>query len=100
MARARLPDNETVYNAVSRLQIAPQYASSNRSSSIMASSNRSRQPYDYGQQQAYGQPRLRPAHLRPAAAVLWAATAYYGQQQGYYAPQGYPPQPPPVYRQW
>ena len=25
---------------------------------------------------------------------------YYGQQQGYYAQPGYPPQPPPVYRQW
>ena len=25
---------------------------------------------------------------------------YYGQQQGYYVQPGYPPQPPPVYRQW
>ncbi len=33
-------------------------------------------------------------------AKRYNGQGYYGQQQGYYVQPGYPPQPPPVYRQW
>jgi hypothetical protein len=96
VARARLPDSETVYNAQpyndQPTQIAPQYGPQQPQ----------QQPYD-SQQQAYSQ----PAYGQPAYGQRYAQPqpyygqqGYYGQQQGYYAPQGYPPQPPPVYRQW
>jgi hypothetical protein len=95
MARARQPDTDVGY-APQPLQVAPQYA---------------QQPPQYGQpgygQPAYGQPAYQqPAYGQPVYVQrsYGQPQAYYGQPvyqqpQSYYAP-GYPPQPPPVYRQW
>ena len=72
VARSRLPDNETVYNA-QPLPIAPQYA---------------QRPSPYYGQPAYGQ----RYYVQPQP--------YYGQPyggQGYYVQPGYGQ---PVYRQW
>jgi hypothetical protein len=89
MARARQPDNEAGYSP-QPLQVAPQYA---------------QQPPQYGQP-AYGQPVYQqPAYGQPVYVQrYYGQPAYgqpaYGQPQTYYAQPGYPPQPPPVYRQW
>jgi hypothetical protein len=106
VARARLPDSETVYNA-QPLPTAPQYQQPQQQP-YYGQQQPQPQPYD-GQQQAYGQPAYgQPAYGQPAYGQrtyaqpqpYYGQQGYYGQQQGYYAPQGYPPQPPPVYRQW
>jgi hypothetical protein len=90
VARAHLPENETVYNG-QPMQIAPGYG-----------------------QPAYGQPNYgQPNYAQRSYAQPYPAQSYYGQsnyappayarpgyaQPGYAAP-AYPAQPPPVYRQW
>jgi len=82
VARSHLPENETAYSA-QPMPITPQY---------------DQQPQPDGNQQAYGQ----PAYGRPAYGQRYYAQpqTYYGQPQSYYAQPAYPPQPPPVYRQW
>jgi hypothetical protein len=104
VARSHLPQNETAYSP-QPLQVAPpQYG---------------QQPQPYGQpgygQPGYGQPayQQQPGYGQPVYAQrsYGQQQGYYGQQQGYgqpayqqpqsyYAQPGYPPQPPPVYRQW
>jgi L,D-transpeptidase catalytic domain len=87
VARAHLPDSETVYNN-QPVQIAPQYGQQQPQ----------QQPYYGDQQQAYSQPAYGQRYY--AQPQPYSGQGYYGQQQGYYAQPGYPPQPPPVYRQW
>ena len=97
VARAHLPDNETVYNN-QPVQLAPQYQQQPQQQ-YYGQQQPQPQPYDDGQQQAYSQPGYgQRTYAQPQP--YYGQQGYYGQQQGYYAPQGYPPQPPPVYRQW
>jgi L,D-transpeptidase-like protein len=82
VARARSPDSETVYNN-QPAQLAPQYSQQPPP----------QQTYYGGQQQAYGQPAYgQRYYAQPQPS--------YGQPQPYYGQPAYPPQPPPVYRQW
>jgi hypothetical protein len=97
VARAHLPDNETVYNN-QPVQLAPQYQQQPQQQ-YYGQQQSQPQPYDDGQQQAYSQPGYgQRSYAQPPP--YYGQQGYYGQQQDYYAPQGYPPQPPPVYRQW
>jgi L,D-transpeptidase catalytic domain len=84
VARARLPDSETVYNP-QPMPIAPQYGQA--------------QPRPVYSQQVYGQPAYGQRYYAQPQPY-YGQQSSYGQPQPYYAPQGYPPQPPPVYRQW
>jgi hypothetical protein len=94
VARAHLPDNETVYNN-QPVQLAPQYQQQPQQQYY---GQQQSQPYDDGQQQAYSQPAYGQRYY--AQPQPYNGQGYYGQQQGYYVQPGYPPQPPPVYRQW
>jgi hypothetical protein len=101
VARAHLPDNETVYNN-QPVQLAPQYQQQPQQQQYYGQQQQ-QQPYDDGQQQAYSQPgygQRTYAQPQPYNGQAYNGQGYYGQQQGYYAQPGYPPQPPPVYRQW
>ena len=95
VARARLPDNETVYNNQpadpDRAAIWPAAAATAAATTAAAAAVAASTAYS---QPAYGQRNY--AQPQP----YYGQQGYYGQQQGYYAQQGYPPQPPPVYRQW
>ncbi len=91
---SRLPENETVYNAqgynaqpnnTQPMQLAPPYG-------------QQPQPYYDGQQQAYSQPAYGQRYY--AQPQPYDGQGYYAQPRTYYTPPGYPPQPPPVYRQW
>jgi hypothetical protein len=107
VARAHLPENETVYNG-QPMQIAPGYGQQSS-------------PY-YGQptygQPAYGQPNYgQPNYAQRSYAQPYPGQSYYGQsnyappayvrpgyaQPGYaqpgYAQPAYPAQPPPAYWQ-
>jgi hypothetical protein len=95
VARAHLPDNETVYNN-QPVQLAPQYQQQPQQQYY--GQQQQQQPYDDGQQQAYSQPGYgQSTYAQPQP---YNGQGYNGQQQGYYVQPGYPPQPPPVYRQW
>ena len=94
VARAHLPDNETVYNN-QPVQLAPQYQQQPQQQYY---GQQQPPPYDDGQQQAYSQPAYGQRYY--AQPQPYNGQGYYGQQQGYYVQPGYPPQPPPVYRQW
>jgi hypothetical protein len=92
VARSRLPENETAYSA-QPMPIAPQYG---------------QQPAPNYGQPAYGQPAYgQPAYGQPVYVQRYYAQpqpyygqTYYRQPQPYDAQPAYPPQPPPVYRQW
>jgi len=97
VARSHLPDNETVYNG-QPLQTAPQYGQQPpQQQPYYGQQQPQPQPYD-GQQQAYGQPAYGQRYY--AQPQPYNGQGYYGQPQPSYAQPGYPPQPPPVYRQW
>ncbi len=92
VARAHLPDNETVYNN-QPVQLAPQYGQQPPPPAP--------QPYYAGQQQAYSQPAYGQRYY--AQPQPYGQSPYgqgYDQPRTYYTPPGYPPQPPPVYRSW
>jgi hypothetical protein len=104
VARAHLPDNETVYNN-QPVQLAPQYDQQQEQQPPQQQPYYGgqqpppqQQPYYDGQQQAYSQPGY--GQRTYAQPQPYNGQGYYGQQQGYYVQPGYPPQPPPVYRQW
>jgi len=108
VARAHLPDSETVYNN-QPVQLAPQYGQQQEQQPPQqqpyygGQQPPQQQPYYDGQQQAYSQPgygQRTYAQPQPYNGQGYNGQAYYGQQQGYYVQPGYPPQPPPVYRQW
>jgi hypothetical protein len=78
VARARPQENETAYSA-QPTPVAPPYDQA--------------PPRPSYSQQVYGQPAYGQRYYAQPQP-------YYGQPQPYYAQPGYPPQPPPVYRQW
>jgi L,D-transpeptidase catalytic domain len=103
VARAHLPENETVYNAqgygangqgygAQPMQIAPQYGQPQSGQPPL-------QPYYDGQQQAYSQQGYGQRYYAQPQPQPYYGQGY-GQPRTYYTPPGYPPQPPPVYRQW
>jgi len=104
VARSHLPDNETVYNA-QPTQLAPQYGGQPAPQYQPAQP----QPY-YGQQQGYRQQGYGEqqdySQQQAYSGPGYGQQRYYAQPQpsyggqGTYAQPGYPPQPPPVYRQW
>ena len=103
VARAHLPDNETVYNN-QPVQLAPQYQQQPQQQ-YYGQQQPQQQPYDDGQQQADSQPGYGQRTYAQPQPYYGQQQGYgeqqgYGQQQGYYVQPGYPPQPPPVYRQW
>jgi hypothetical protein len=85
VARAHMPENETSYSA-QPTQLAPQYQEPQPQ-------YQEPQPQPYYSQQVYGQPAYGQRYYAQPQP-------YYGQPRPLYAPPGYPPQPPPVYRQW
>jgi L,D-transpeptidase catalytic domain len=87
VARSRLPDNETVYNA-QPLPIAPQYQRQYGAQPAP--------PPEYAQQQGFP-PQPQP-YGRPAYGQRYYVQPQPGYGQGYYAQPGYYGQP--VYRQW
>lgn len=111
VARAHLPDNETVYNN-QPVQLAPQYGQQQQQpyygqqpsqQQYYGQQPPQQQPYDDGQQQAYSQPGYGQgtyAQPQPYYGRDNDGQGYYGQPRTYYTQPGYPPQPPPVYRQW
>jgi hypothetical protein len=94
VARAHLPDNETVYNG-QPVQIAPPYGQPQPQPYY--GQQQQPQPYYGQQQQAYSQPGYGQRYYAQQPQPY--GQGYYGQPQPYAQP-GYPPQPPPVYRQW
>ncbi len=99
VARAHLPENETVYSS-QPMAIAPQYG---------------RQPAPYDNQPAYGQPTYgqtaygQPAYGQPAYGQRYYAQPQsqfppqpppYGGQSAYGQPYAQPAYGQPVYRQW
>jgi hypothetical protein len=94
VARSRLPDNETVYNA-QPTQILPQYR---QAPQYQQAPQSAQQPSPYYGQPAYAQRSYGQSQFPPQPAP------YYGQQQqqpyygqGYYVQPGYGQ---PVIRQW
>jgi len=100
VARARLPENETVYSA-QPTDIAPQYGSSQygrqpaQAYGQPAYGQRGYQQPPYGQP-AYGQPSYQqPAYGQPAYGQPGYGQGGYGQRND----SQFPTQPPPVYQQ-
>jgi hypothetical protein len=104
VARAHLPENETVYSG-QPTQIAPGYRQPNDGQPNYAQPNYAQPGYGqptyaqgsyarpYQGQSYYGQSYAQPGYAQPGYAQP-------GYAQPGYAPPTYPAQPPPVYRQW
>lgn len=83
------------------MQIEPGYGPPQSYPAQQPYYGRQQQPYDNGQQQAYSQQAYgQRYYAQPQPQPQPYSQGYYGQPRTYYTPPGYPPQPPPVYRQW
>ncbi len=96
MARQQPPAEETAVSAP--MELSPQYSGQQPSPYYGQPAPRSYFQPAYGQRN-YGQPNYgQPTYGQPTYGQPNYGQPNYGQS--YYAQPGYPPQPPPVYRQW